>query len=302
MITLRHLRGFVAVADNLHFTKAARNVYLSQPALSALIRQLETELGAQLIRRTTRAVEITPLGMEFAATARRLLGDFDTAISNVRARRALARGRVAIAALPSLCGTLLPGVLASFRRDYPEIEVQLRDLVGDDILAAVHSRSVDFALGHSQANRDINAQPLMRDRLVALCTRGFVPGSTREMRWRDLAGQPLVATAHGTTIRTLMESAALARGISLQVVLEVHQLSTVVACAAEGIGLGIVPTTGVPDPLPASLHQLNLIDPVVHRELSLLTHSQGELSAAAAALYKALLNAVPKRPRGRPRR
>src|SRR5687767_28114 len=233
MVSLKHLRAFVAVCDTLHFTKAARVMYLSQPALSALIRQLESELGVQLILRTTRAVEVTPLGKEFVVTAKRLLGEFDAALSDVCGVRGLTRGRVTIAALPSLCGTLLPGAIAAFRKAHPQVEVHLRDLPGDDVVAAVLGKAVDFGLGFSQSSREIRAQPLVRDRLVALCARRFLPNGAREFRWRDLSDQPLIATAHGTTIRSLMQSAALARGVSLQVAVEARQLSTVIACAAE---------------------------------------------------------------------
>jgi LysR family carnitine catabolism transcriptional activator len=302
MATLRHLRAFVAVCDTLHFTKAARAMYLSQPALSALIRQLESEVGVQLILRTTRAVEITPLGKEFSLTARRLLAEFDHALSDVCGVRELTRGRVTIAALPSLCVTLLPAVIAEFRRNHPQIEIHLRDLPGDDIVAAVLGKAVDFGLGHSQSSKEIRAQPLLRDRLVALCEKRLVPGGAREIRWRDLSGQPLIATSHGTTIRSLMQSAALARGVSLQVAVEARQLSTVVACAAAGLGIAVVPSTGVPATLPASLVRTDLVDPIVHREISLLTLAQGSLSPAAAALCDAVLGAVSTRGRGKAKR
>lgn len=298
MVSLKHLRAFVAVCDTLHFTKAARAMYLSQPALSALIRQLESELGVQLILRTTRAVEITPLGKDFVLTARRLLAEFDAALTDVRGVRALARGRVTIAVLPSLCGTLLPGVIAEFRQAHPQIEIHLRDLPGDDVVAAVLGKAVDFGLGFSQSSREIRAQPLLRDRLVALCARRFLPAGARELRWRDLSDQPLIATAHGTTIRSLMQSAALARGVSLQVAVEARQLSSVIACAAAGLGIAVLPSTGVPAQLPASLVQIPLVDPVVHREISLLTLAQGTLSPAASAACDAVLSAIATR-RGR---
>jgi LysR family carnitine catabolism transcriptional activator len=298
MITLKHLRGFVAVNDTLHFTKAARSLYLSQPALSALINQLEDELGVQLIARTTRAVNITPIGKDFATTARHLLAEFDAAIGSVKGLRTPMRGRVTLAALPSLSGTLLPRVIAEYRKTFPQVEVHVRDLVGDDVIAALLGGSVDFALGHSQSNRDIRAQPLLRDRLVVVCTRQFVASGAREMRWRDLADQPIIATAHGTTIRSLMQSAALAKGVTLQIATEVRQLSTALACAAAGIGIAIVPSTGVPETLPAGLVQLDLVDPVVHRELSLLTHARTKLSPAALALYNAVSSAMRKKRRG----
>lgn len=297
MVSLKHLRAFAAVCDTLHFTKAARAIYLSQPAFSALIRQLEGELGVQLVLRTTRAVEITPVGKEFAVTANRLLAEFDDALTHVRGVRALTRGRVTIAALPSLCGTLLPEVIAEFHKVHPQVEIHLRDLPGDDVVTAVRAKAVDFGLGFSRSSREVRAQPLLRDRLVALCDRRLLPGGAREIRWRDLSGQPLIATAHGTTIRSLMQSAALARGVSLQVAVEARQLSTVVACAAAGLGIAVVPSTGVPAQLPGSLVQTALVDPIVHREISLLTLAQGTLSPAATAVCDAVLNAVASRGR-----
>jgi LysR family carnitine catabolism transcriptional activator len=299
MVTLKHLRGFVAVSDTLHFTKAARSLYLSQPALSALISQLENELGVQLIARTTRAVNVTPAGKDFAATARHLLAEFDAAVGGMKGLRAPTRGRVTLAALPSLSGTLLPGVIAEYRKTYPQVEVHVRDLVGDDVIAALLGGSVDFALGHSQSSRDIRAQPLLRDRLIVVCTREFATPDMREMRWRDLADRPIIAMAHGTTIRSLVQSAALARGVTLQIATEVRQLSTALACAAAGVGIAIVPSTGVPDTLSPSLVQLDLVNPIVHRELSLLTHARTKLPPVALALYNAVLTAMTKLPRRR---
>src|SRR5688572_24710743 len=98
MINIRHLRAFVAVAEHLHFTRAAQSVYLTQPALSTLIRQLETHLDLQLLQRNTRVVELTPIGHEFHGTARKIVEDMDVALRDLKSFKALAKGRVRLAA------------------------------------------------------------------------------------------------------------------------------------------------------------------------------------------------------------
>src|ERR671916_752496 len=122
----RGLRYFVAVAEELHFTRAAERMYIAQPALSEQIKRLEGELGVELLRRTTRRVELTAAGEEFLARARRILQEADEALAE--ATRA-ARGetgsiRVATGATAGL--ELVPEVLRTFRAERPQVRVDLR--------------------------------------------------------------------------------------------------------------------------------------------------------------------------------
>src|SRR5690349_18971038 len=126
-VSTRQLRAFVLLAAQRNFTRAAAAMHLSQPAFSALIRQLEDALGLRLFDRSTRSVELTVEGREFELSARRVLDEFDGALAGVRDQAARRRGRVSIALLPSLAAGWLPPVLAGFRSAYPGIELQVAD-------------------------------------------------------------------------------------------------------------------------------------------------------------------------------
>lgn len=292
MINIRHLRAFVAVAEHLHFTRAAQAVYLTQPALSTLIRQLETHLDLQLLRRNTRVVELTPIGREFQATARKIVNDIDVAISDLKSFKSLAKGRVRVAALPSLWTSVLPGALREFHAKHPGIELEISDLAGEDIIRALRNKSVDLALTYTPALKDIKAQLLLRDQLVVVCPKQSPLAQNPTVRWRDLSGHPIIAMAQGTTIRMLIQGAALAKGIALNIVLEPHLMPTAIACAEAGLGAAILPSSGVPQALPTSLVCLDLVDPVVRRDISLVTLAQAPLSPSTKALYDVLMRAV----------
>lgn len=292
MINIRHLRAFVAVAEHLHFTRAAQAVYLTQPALSTLIRQLETHLDLQLLRRNTRVVELTPIGREFHATARKIVNDIDVAISDLKSFKSLTKGRVRVAALPSLWTSVLPGALREFHAKHPGIELEISDLAGEDIIRALRNKSVDLALTYTPALKDIKAQLLLRDQLVVVCPKQSPLAQNPTVRWRDLSGHPIIAMAQGTTIRMLIQGAALAKGIALNIVLEPHLMPTAIACAEAGLGTAILPSSGVPQALPTSLVCLDLVDPVVRRDISLVTLAQAPLSPSTKALYDVLMRSV----------
>jgi LysR family carnitine catabolism transcriptional activator len=302
MINIRHLRAFVAVAEHLHFTRAAQSVYLTQPALSTLIRQLETHLDLQLLQRNTRVVELTPIGREFHATARKLVDDMDVALRDLKSFKALAKGRVRLAALPSLWTSLLPEALRAFHAAHPGIELAISDLPGEQIIQAVRNKTVDLAVTYTPALKDIKAQLLLRDQLMIVCPRQAPLARNETVRWRDLSGHPIIAMAQGTTIRTLIQGAALAKGISLNIVLEPHLMPTAISCAESGLGAAILPSSGVPPTLPPSLVCLELVDPVVRRDISLVTLAQAPLSPSTKALYDALVRTVRATGRTRSRR
>lgn len=282
-ITLRHLRAFTAVAEHLHFTKAAEAVFLSQSALSGQIRQLEEELGVQLISRNTRQVELTPIGQEFYEIARQLLIDFGRAIVNVKEYKSLSKGRLSVAALPSLCTSIVPGILGKLRETYPQIDIAILDVPEREIIHALRSKSVEIGLGYAEDLQDIDTRLLWRDRLVLLCKRNHVFAKEAKIHWRALNGHPLVAMAQGTSIRALIENTALSHKVSLDIVLEPKLMPTAIAAVDAGLGSTILPSSGVPTVLPATLVAVELVSPVVLRDISLMTLSGAALSPAAEA-------------------
>jgi LysR family transcriptional regulator, carnitine catabolism transcriptional activator len=296
VINIRHLRAFCAVAEHLHFTKAADAMRLTQPALSALIRQLESDVGVRLIQRNTRIVELTEIGRQFHDTAKKLVTDFDDAVEDVQSYRATKRGRVRIGALPSLCASVLPRLMQEFGASHPDATLSLADLQGEELSAQLRARTIDLAIGYAEPSPDTAMHMLFRDRLVLVCRRDSEFGrSGASIRWARLQEQPLIAMAPGTTVRALIEGVAAKHDIPLKIALEPRLMSTAVACVEAGLGVAILPSSGASGYLRPNLCTRRIIDPVVHRDIPVLHLARYGLPPAPAAFRDFLIAELGRR-------
>src|SRR5687767_2086529 len=143
---LRHLRYFVAVAEELHFGRAAVRLHVSQPPLSQQIKALEEELGVQLFQRTRRHVELTDAGRALLPEARAALEQAERAQRVAREAGAGARGRLVIGFVTSASYSVLPAAVRALRRAWPSVEVTLREMVPSAQLEALEWREIDVGL------------------------------------------------------------------------------------------------------------------------------------------------------------
>ena len=200
-VDLRHLRAFVAVARHGSFTRAAKAVHISQPTFTVQIRRLETSLGVRLVDRNTRSVQLTPIGRELAPVLERILRDLDSALLNTRALSSRASGFVAIAALPSLSATVLPGIIAAFRHENPGIAIHLRDAVGIKVAGMVRTGEVDFGFGSLPVSEpDVEFTPLFNDRMSAIFPRHSPFGEKRSLSLKDLTASPLILMGRDSSV------------------------------------------------------------------------------------------------------
>ncbi|MFS1702631.1 LysR family transcriptional regulator [Alteromonas sp. AMM-1] len=291
MVNIKHMKAFIAVASELHFTRAAEKVCLTQPALSSLIQQLEQDFGIQLIRRHTRQVELTEAGENFRATAEKLVADFEQAIYDVKTYKSIRRGRVSIAAVPSVCQYFLPDVLKRFNDTYPDIQLQVVDSAGQDILDALQDKRIDFGITYTQTNKELEAAPLFQDALVVVCQRQHAFSQCNKVKWEDLCDEKLIAMDKGTTIRTLIDGIALTKNMKLDIVLEPRLMPTAIAYAEAGVGVTILPSLGIEKSLPESLVAIPLGSPEISREISVIRRRNSALSPAAKTLYSFIFEA-----------
>ena len=291
MINIKHLKAFLAVSSELHFTRAAELVFITQPALSALIQQLELDLGVQLVRRHTRQVELTAAGIEFTETAQKLVHDFEQAIHDIQTYKSIKRGRLNIAALPSVCSWLLPPILKQFKLNHPDIRLNVVDIPGQEIIDALKQRHIDFGLSYTQMNKDIEATKIMQDTLVVVCHCENHLANKKNITWRELADEPMIAMNQGTTIRTLIDSTALSKDMKLDIILEPKLMPTALAYVEAGIGVSILPSSGVSKELSPKLRCIPLSAPAIKREISLLRLKDSALSPAANS-FKNLLESM----------
>ena len=168
-LTMQQLRVFVAVAEELHFGRAAERLHMTQPPLTRHIQALETAVGAALLNRTSRRVVLTPAGISFLAEARLILAQVRRAGENARRISAGEAGTMSVGYLEPIAIDLLPRVLKEFRDSLPGVELELHELHTHEQIAALHQRTIDCAVVRAPANADPDLEfaALFTDPLVA---------------------------------------------------------------------------------------------------------------------------------------
>lgn len=293
-ITLKHLESFAAVAREGSFTRAARRLALSQPALTITINQFEDIVGVKLFDRTTRRVSLTPLGAEFLPTAERLLADFQSTVEDVRAVAQRRRGRVNVATLPSFAVKLMPEIVKRFTESYPAITVHLHDSNASGVHRRVLRGEVDFGLSSMwEPDQDLAFEPLLRDSFGLVCRRDHpLATETAPLPWAALAGHRFLGLAQDTGIRPLLHQV---RGLpddvrAPQVV--VSNVATLEGMLAAGVGVTVLPELAVPDHHRAGFVFRHLVDPPVVRETCLITRRGRSLTPAAESMREHIVRAL----------
>ena len=302
-MSARDLRAFIAVADTRSFSQAAQQMHLSQSALSTLIGRLETAVGARLFDRTTRSVALTAAGEVLAAQAGQLLADIERTVMAVRDVTALRRGRVTLAALPSLAARIVPRLFRQFAARYPEIDLALADTLSEPAFALVREGRVDFAItAANPAYGDLDYIPLTTDSFVLLAAHGHpLGGSGDSVRLIDTLAFAHISMSRHTSVRQYVDAAALRHGVGFRPAFEIDHLATIGAMVAEQLGVAALPAMAA-DVIDASgLTRRPLADPAIRRSIGVVKRREGALSPAAQALLSLLMQQfAPGRASGHP--
>lgn len=242
---LRHLRYFVAVAEERHFGHAADRLQMAQPPLSQAIRKLEADLGVELLSRTTRRVELTAAGTAYLERARQILADVDGAGHEARQVAAGSLGRLAIGCVGSATYSLVPRLARGLATRLPGIDFAFRgEMLVPEQVRALRAREIDIALLRPPVRDEaISVEVLRRDRLVAALPHGHRLAREGTLDIIDLVDDPFVvhsgrrdAVMYDTVVR-LARSA----GFAPRIRHEVEETSTLVTLVAGGLGVAIAP-------------------------------------------------------------
>jgi DNA-binding transcriptional LysR family regulator len=243
---IRHLLHFVALAEEGQFTAAARRMNIVQSGLSVTIKELEEELGVQLVNRTTRTVSLTDAGELFLEHARSSLLMLNNGVEAVRSRDGVVRGRLHLGILQSLGPYVdLPLLLKTFRSRYPQVEFSVRSLSTDKIPALVRSGYVDLSF-HAPVDEKtwpgITTIPFARDSLVAICSSKHALAVRRTISLELLSKESFVDLTPERSLRTLVDRAFLENTLRRESVYQVSNVETMLQFVAGGLGVSIVPT------------------------------------------------------------
>lgn len=289
-LNLRHLDAFVAIATAGNFTRAARALHISQPALTVQIQQLEEAIGVKLLDRNTRTVTLTSIGQQLAPVIERVLRDIEAVVHHAREMAAGVRGTVSVAALPSACSTILPRIIASFRQDQPGISVVLKDAVAQRVLAMVRNREVDFGVGSfSDAGPGMEVTPLFTDHMKIVLPRQSPLARRRVIQLTQLVDLPLILTDRESSVRMLVDRAFESIGHYPTPAYEATYMSSAIGMVRAGLGVAFLPSSTLEMSELSGLVARRVDHPGLTRRIVAVRRSDAELSAAAENFLKVLL-------------
>lgn len=244
MLELRHFRYFIAVAEELHFGRAAERLFMTQPPLSMQIRQLEETVGVPLFVRGSRPIELTAAGEVLLEHARDVLAQADSALNKTRLTARGEAGHLSIAVTSASVLSLLPRLIAAFKKRYPAVQIDVSEMVSRDQLTA---------LAQSDINLGLIRPPVDRPKIDTLIIQvePIVVAIPRQHRLADLSSIPVDAMDQLPFISFDRHSASYfnrlasdlfsAHAVQPDIVQSATQLHTVMALVSSGLGVALVP-------------------------------------------------------------
>ena len=292
-ITLRQLRAFIAVARTGSFTLAAESLFVTQSALSGLIKEMEQMLGVRLFDRSTRRIQLTDIGREIYPLIDKILNDLDGVLDEVANLKALKKGVVRIAAPQLMACTLMPEVIAAYCREHPQVRIRLIDCAVESVTSRVFSGEVDFGVGPERdPNSDIVATTLFELPFAAVFPPGHPLGNLDTVRWADLVDHPLITLQGQFTERLSVDLRTAMRELDIDPNATVTFMSTALSMVAAGLGVTVC------IPYAASLVRLYrlemrpLVGPQVTRRFYAFTRNGRSPSPAAQSFLDFLFRYV----------
>jgi DNA-binding transcriptional LysR family regulator len=245
---LWQLRYFVAVAERLHFGRAAQALHISQPPLSRAIRALEERLGVSLFARNRRRVELTAEGSRFLDEARRMIGQLERSVLELRGMASGEAGRLRIGFVSLADYGVLPRLLKSFKAARPGVTLALREMLSPEQAAALAAGELDFGflLPPVSGESRVDHLVVQRERFVAaLPSRHRLARARGRLAVSELAGEPFVNVPREIApgLYDIVRGLAARAGISLNVTQEAIQMQTVVSLVSSGLGVALVPAS-----------------------------------------------------------
>jgi DNA-binding transcriptional LysR family regulator len=284
---IHQLRYFVAVAEEGNFSRAAAKVRVAQPSLSQQIRKLEAEIGQPLFDRLPRSVVLTEAGRCLLDYARQILASIGDARRCVDELKGKIAGDVAVGAIPTIAPYVLPELVVTFQKHYPDVTLHIVEDVTAVISRRVEAGELDVALASTcQRSPTLRVEYLGRESLLALVPEAHALAKQTEITLDDLKSQRflLLHEMHclSQQVHHLLES----RRLHPEVALAGSQLSTIANMVAAGIGVSIVPNMMVKHQATPGCVSLPFAPPVPERELNFLQNPLRFQSKAAAAFQR----------------
>ena len=241
---LRHLKYFVAVAEELHFGRAAKKLNIAQPPLSQQIMHLEEELGIKLFDRSRRKIQMTAAGSHFLNEARQVLSHVEQAAETARRIHGGKAGRLVVGFVGSVIHTFLPEGLRLFRERFPEVELELHEMNTSEQIKSLHAKRMDVGFLYTGAHDPVlSSKTLTLAPLLAVLHNNHHLSGRRSVNIKQLANEPFIANTRSSepVVRDAFISLCHSAGFSPKIAQEAGQVQTVLGLVASGMGACLLP-------------------------------------------------------------
>ena len=243
---LRHLRYFLAVAENCHFRNAAEELLVSQPTLSQQIKDLEAELGIALFERVGRRVRLTQAGETYRDYARRALNVLEEGQAVLHEYDELLRGSLTVGVVQTVNAYLTPPVVAKFVADVPNVFLSVKELSADEIEKGVLAGTLDLGVSFEPSvGREFAVRPLFNEEFVMVVDAHHPLAARRRVRIEELRDVPLALLNRAYCTRRMIEGVFQEADVPCHVVVELNSVSGLVAVTEAGGPATILPKLGV---------------------------------------------------------
>ncbi|NPT42770.1 LysR family transcriptional regulator [Paraburkholderia sp. 1N] len=293
-LSIRHIRSFVAVARHRSLTRAAESLFVTQSALSLTIQHLEDDLGVLLFDRSTRRLDLTQAGEEFMPSAQRLLHDFDSSIRDMRALGNRERGKVGVAAVPSVMALLLPEVVAAYIEAFPDIDVYLREDNSEAVQQRIIEGDVDFGICSPwEPDAELIFEPLFEDSFgVVFAHHHPLATSADDLSWKEIDGYRIIGFSPDLGMQhQLSHTAGLSENVR-EPRYQVSNTSTIETLLTRGAGVSVMSALAAQRPPLDRLGLRLLTKPVLTRTVGIVRRKGKSLSPAASTMLQHILGTV----------
>ncbi len=293
-MNLRDLSYFIALADHLHFGRAAAASFVSQPTLSTQIRKLEEELGVTLVERAPRNVMLTPAGRDVAARARRIVADVEEMREAARRSQDPEAGTVTLGLFPTLGPYLLPHVVQDIRRRFPRLELLLVEEKSDVLLERLQQGRLDAALLALPVNDDqLEVEFLFEEPFVLAVPESHPLAGRGPLSLGDLADERLLLLADGHCLRDQALDVCQMAGAAEKAEFQATSLETLRQMVAANVGVTLLPTLAVKPPVarPDNIRLVDFRAPAPSRRIAMVwrrSTAMGEFLRGLAGMLRGL--------------
>ena len=282
---LRHIRYFIRAAEELHFTRAAESLFISQPTLSTHIQQLEEELGVALFDRVGRKVQLTEAGAVFLEHSARALRELELAEERISDLKGLSSGTLRLGAIFTFSQEMLPLWIASFHVHHPNIRIVVKTGDSDNIEEMLLSGDIDLALTFVPPTAEtLVGERLFTEEVFLVVGEHHPLAGKSEIELQELSTIPLALVSKRWTARRLIDTFMAERDISLNVLIEMDDLHGLLRIASEGFAGALLPRLVV-----SRYPHLRLISfskEKVYLKYGMIWHGQRHLSPSTKAFLE----------------